>query len=350
MADTQTAPQPAIEPIPAPGGSVTEAQEAILSLLTPEEEKPVEEEATPTEVEESQPEDEDESLEEESEEEAEEESEEESEEADQEEEPTEKLYTVRVDGEDVEVSFDELAKGYSRQSDYTKKTQELAEHRRQIEDMSSQYAQELAGLQENRQQYINAMANMVQMEYGALQSYANINWEELKETDRDEYLLKRDEYREVESRMNQTQEAIRSEQAKQEHAQQVQFETVAREEYGKLASIIPQWTDDSFRSKVTTELQTFAKSKGFTEDEIRQLVDHRSILILLEAKAFEDSQRSKQSIKAKKVKNKPKVTRTGSPKDKASIDKSKRTEQMKRLQQSGHVNDAVSLFEDFIDI
>ena len=71
MADTQTAPQaPAgLQPIPALGGSVTEAQEALLSLLEPEEETPETEEAQPTEVEESQPEEEDESFEEDTEEE-----------------------------------------------------------------------------------------------------------------------------------------------------------------------------------------------------------------------------------------------------------------------------------------
>ena len=65
MADTQQAPQPSgLQPIPALGGSVTEAQEALLSLLDSEEEKPKEEEAQPTEVEESQPEEEDQSFEE----------------------------------------------------------------------------------------------------------------------------------------------------------------------------------------------------------------------------------------------------------------------------------------------
>ena len=51
MADTQTAPQaPAgLQPIPALGGSIDEAQEALLSLLEPEEETPETEEAQPTE-------------------------------------------------------------------------------------------------------------------------------------------------------------------------------------------------------------------------------------------------------------------------------------------------------------
>ena len=75
MADTQTAPQaPAgLQPIPALGGSIDEAQEALRSILEPEEETPETEEAQPTEEEESQPIEEDKSFEEEPEEEAEEE-------------------------------------------------------------------------------------------------------------------------------------------------------------------------------------------------------------------------------------------------------------------------------------
>ena len=70
-------------------------------------------------------------MEEEPEEEAEEESEAESEEPDEEAEE-ELLYAVKVDGSEQEVTLDELMKGYSRQSDYTKKTQELAEGRKAI--------------------------------------------------------------------------------------------------------------------------------------------------------------------------------------------------------------------------
>ena len=71
MADTQEAPHPAVQPLPELPGSVREAQEALLGLMEPEEEKPQEEEAQPTEEEESQPIEEDESFEEETEEEAE---------------------------------------------------------------------------------------------------------------------------------------------------------------------------------------------------------------------------------------------------------------------------------------
>ena len=127
-------------------GALQKHKKLLLSLLEPEEEKPKAEEATPTEDVESTEETQDESLDEEpaEEEEAEpeeEEAEEESEEPEEEEQPEEELYTVRVDGEDVEVTLDELSKGYSRQQDYTKKTQEIAEYRKHYENAINQYGQ-----------------------------------------------------------------------------------------------------------------------------------------------------------------------------------------------------------------
>ena len=47
--------------------------------------------------------------------------------------PQPEMQTVRVDGQDVQVSMDEMRNGYMRQADYTKKTQELAQQRQQLE-------------------------------------------------------------------------------------------------------------------------------------------------------------------------------------------------------------------------
>ena len=349
MADT--AEHPATQPLPPFDGSITEAQSALLGLMDPEEDKPEEEEAKPTEVEESIPEEEDESLEEETEEEEEsEEEEEESEESDEEEDSGEELYAVKVDGEDVEVTLEELTRGYSRQSDYTKKTQEIAEYRKNYEIATKAAIDEVTQTQQSRQQYVDALANMVQMEYAQLQSYDNINWDELKETDQDAYLVKRDEYREAQGRIKEQQEAIYYEQQQQEEESAKQMQTLRREEFGKLATIIPQWSNAEFRNKVGSELNKFALSKGFSPEELSQLYDHRSILLLMEAKAFEDSQKGKKTIKAKKLKNKPKVVRSGKGSSKKSDSRIKRTKSMKRLQETGHVNDAIGLFEDFVEL
>ena len=49
------------------------------------------------------------------------------------EEPAGDTYAVKVDGEEQEVTLNELRDGYQRQSDYTRKTQELASERKRLQ-------------------------------------------------------------------------------------------------------------------------------------------------------------------------------------------------------------------------
>ena len=167
MADTN-------DPLPVVPGSITEAHNALLGLMEPEEETPETEESAPTEdVEESTEETQDEPLEEDVlEEETEEESEEESEEEELDEDEAEEepdVYAVKVDGEELEVSLDELVKGYSRQSDYTRKTQELASQRDEMTQLQKQWASEISQAQAERQQYIDALGHFVQNSMAGLE-------------------------------------------------------------------------------------------------------------------------------------------------------------------------------------
>jgi hypothetical protein len=71
-------------------------------------------------------------------------------------------YTVKVDGEEIEVTQDELLRGYMRQKDYTQKTQQLAEQRRQFEQYRPQYQpQPQQQTQEPQQQDLNDIAKQV---------------------------------------------------------------------------------------------------------------------------------------------------------------------------------------------
>ena len=67
--------------------------------------------------------------------------------------PEEPTFTVRVNGEDIDVPLSELQRGYSRQSDYTAKTQALAEQRRET-------AQELENSRAKREQYDAVLAGL----------------------------------------------------------------------------------------------------------------------------------------------------------------------------------------------
>ena len=356
MADKQQAPQ-AHEDQSQPG-SLWEAQSAILGLLEPEEETPKEEEAKPKESEESTEETQDAAPEEETEEveSEEEESEEEdvSEESDEEEEPEEEddtpeLYTVRINGEDHQVTAEELLKGYSRQADYTKKTQELSQYRQQLDEAAQFYQTEVAATQEARQQYIGALSTAIQSNMSSLAKYENTDWERLKSENMEEYLSQKDDYREAQSKVEKLKQNYQQESARQEEEYKQQFAQTAQEEHAKLVSILPAWAEPEKQKAIAGEIRDFALSKGYTQEELNQLVDHRSILVLMQAKAWEDSQRKISSIKQKKIKNKPKIARSGKGTTKSESSKSKNTAKMKRLRQTGHVDDAASLLEDLFN-
>ena len=348
MADKQQAPQ-AHEEQTQPG-SLWEAQEALLKMTEPEGETPETEEAEPTEEEESQPIEEDESFEEESEEEEEaDEAEEESEESDEfDEDEEEPLFPVIANGEEVEVTYDELIKGYSRQSDYTRKTQELAGEREQMSQMQHQWQQQMVAVQSERQQYADALGQLVQQSMTGLEDYSNVDWETLKEDDPIAYITKRDELRDAQDRIRGMQEQQAYAQQQQDSEMQRAVHERSNQEKHMLLEKIPEWKDKDTRDESFATIRAYATEQGFSDDEISSLIDHRSMIVLMKAQKYDELQNS--DIKSKKIKNKPKVVRSGTPRGKKDTNKSKRIAQMKRLQRSGHVDDASKLFEDFVDI
>ena len=343
MADTQPAPQTTVEPLPELPGSVREAQEALLGIMDPEEETPESEEAQPTEEEESQPEQEDESFEEESEEEEVEESEDTDEEAEE-----DLLYAVTVNGEEQEVSLDELMKGYSRQSDYTRKTQEVSEQRKEFDTMKQQMAGEYQQIQAERQHYVQNLQSLMEGSMAGLDQFAEVNWELLKETDPIEFVTKKEEFRDAQEKVQRLQQEQHvahqrsTAQAQQEHRQ------VLAEEGAALVKALPEWGDDAKKQKMADNLRSYGMENGFTKEELDSLVDHRSVLVLLKAQQYDKLQKS--DVRSKKLKNKPRVVRAGSGVSKDATNSKKRSAQMKRLQQSGHIKDASTLFEDFVEL
>ena len=314
MADTQSNPQAVTQNPSLDPSSLPAAQEAILGLLNSEEQPDQEEQPSEEtedvessdetteeteEVEETESEDVDDDESEESEE----------EEVEDEDESESTVYTVKVNGQDVEVSEDELIKGYSRQQDYTQKTQQLAEYKKQMDAAAQGMQQEIAQTQQMRSQYVDALSTAIDTNYAHLQQYANVDWETLKSQDKEEYLTKRDEYRQAQENIQQLQSKAQEAQQHQEREMQMQHQQMLQEEHTKMVNILPEWGNPDTQRAIAKSISEFALSKGYTQEELAQLVDHRSILVLMQAKAYEDMTRKQHEVRAKKVKNKPKVVK-----------------------------------------
>jgi len=250
--------------------------------------------------------------------------------------PTEtpQAYTVKVDGEEFEVSLDELRDGYQRQSDYTRKSQSLAEQRKA-------YEANLQAVQNERNQYAQVLEQMSENQNYQLQQFEDINWKELKDDDPMEYMEKRLEYQEAKDRVSQlNNERARVHQQNQAEITQVLTEKVQKEAE-LLSAALPEYADPG--SNLKTDIRNYALSLGFPENEIDSISDHRVVLVLHKAMMQDNAAKG-----VKKVKVAPKVVKSGTPQTKSQ--KVKRVTQAKRerLSKTGHTKDAANVFLDLI--
>ena len=332
----------------APAGTTAEASNKILSMWDSEEQTASEVTETPvdeTEVEETQEAEEVEEEAPESEEEG--QAEEETEEEVAEEEEYEVVaeedlkYTIKVDGEELEVGIDELKNGYQRQADYTRKSQALAEQRKETEAIQSERMQ----LEQERQMYANGLQMLQEQQSSKLQEFEGTDWTALKEEDPYQYMLKKDEYRDAQEKaQNVAQQQVLIQQEQAEEAQKARSHFV-QQEYSRLVDALPEWNDKE--STIKKDVQEYAVSVGFRPEEINQLADHRSVLVIKKAMEY-DKLTKKVAPKKKAVKKVPKVQKSGRGNSNEDIAAEAIKKKRTRLQKSGKQQDAASVFYDML--
>lgn len=327
-------------------GSSEEAANNILNMWESENDQPTGEETEVTTedevVAEDQQEDEVETEEVSEEEEASEEVEtEDTGEEEAEEETEDPSYTIKVDGEEYEVNLEELKAGYQRQSDYTRKSQALAEGRKENEAIQS----ERIRLEQERQMYANGLQMLKEQQSAKLQEFKDVDWENLKEEDPYAYMLKKDEYRDAQDKARNAaqQQRIVQQQQKQQEAQS--RATFVQDQYSQLVNALPEWGNKE--STVKEDIRKFAISSGYAPEEVDQLADHRSVLILKKAMEF-DKLTKKVAPKKKAIKKVPKVQKSGRGKVKSEAADDKTKKKRARLRKSGHQDDAASVFYDML--
>ena len=247
-------------------------------------------------------------------------------------------YRVKAAGEEREVTLDELIRGYQLEADYTKKTQSLSEERKQVEAerVRIQEANKL------RDQYAERLQIIEQM----LSQQPTENLEQLKETDPIGYAVKVAEQQQKEKQLQAVQmERFRIAQQQQAEQTEMLAKHVATEAE-KLAQAIPDFADKEKGEPVRKEIRSFAKSIGWTDQELASVYDSRAVLTLYKAMQYDKLMQNKPDV-AKKMAQAPKMLKAG-----ASQQRSPDQEQVKRqkqqLKRSGRVADAAGLFERFL--
>jgi len=245
-------------------------------------------------------------------------------------------FTVKVDGQEVEVTQDELINGYSRQQDYTRKTQELSQQRKTIEQQQAELAQRDAI-------YSQLLPKMEAQLKGELANEPD--WNTLYEDDPVGYVREKqlwDEKKEKLSAVSAEQQRLQQEALVKQQQQIAQFV-----EYGnqKLLEIIPEWQNPEVATKEKLAISEYAvNTLGYTPQEIQQVYDYRALLGLRNAWL---NSKTVEATKKKPTQKAPaRVARPGTtnrPKSAAPVKKAKQ-----RLAKSGKVQDAAKVFEQFL--
>jgi hypothetical protein len=263
------------------------------------------------------------------------------EEADSQEEEVEELprYRVKVSGEEVEVTLDELLNGYSRTADYQKKTQSLAEQRKAVEAERIKI-DEAAKTRETYAQRLQVIEQLLH------QQNQGEDLSALKTEDPIAYAVAMAEKVEREKQLQAVQMERQRVQQEQMTHQQALLQQHIRQEQQKLVEAIPEFKDDVKGEIIRRDIRSYAKSIGFTDQELSQVYDSRAVQTLYKAMQYEKLMANKGAT-TKKVATAPKTIRPGTSNPQSSENETIKKERAK-LRQSGNKKDAVRLFERFL--
>jgi len=245
-------------------------------------------------------------------------------------------YKVKIDGEEVEVTLDELQSGYSRQQDYTRKTQELAQQRKLIEQQQQELAQRDA---------IYAQL-LPKLEAQLSADLANEpDWNRLYEDDPVGYVREKQLWDERKEKLKATQ--AENQRLQQEAVAKQQEQLAKFVEYGqqKLLEIIPEWKNPEIAQQEKLAIRDYGiNALGYTAQEMDSIYDYRALLGLRNAWL---NNKTVEATKKKPTEKAPaRVARPGAVTKTKSVAPAKRAKQ--RLAKTGKTSDAAKVFEQML--
>ncbi|MDP7429975.1 MAG: hypothetical protein QGG97_00335, partial [Flavobacteriales bacterium] len=221
-------------------------------------------------------------------------------------------YKVKVAGQELDVTLDELKNGYSRDADYRRKTEELSYDKKQFVSESEKQRQDYS----SKLNELNQLMSVAQQQLNT--EINSVDLEKLYEEDPTEAAR-------IEHRLRRKQEKLNSAMTKTQSEQNKQFENFLSDQKNKLVTKLPEFSDPDKASKLKSSMKTILNNYGFNDHEISQVYDHRIIVLVNDAMKYRNMQNSKPNL-AKKISKPGKVFSSGVKKDKADLNFTKRKE------------------------
>lgn len=249
--------------------------------------------------------------------------------------------TVEVDGE--EITVEELKRGNLRHRDYTRKTQELAEARREmaaqyeeIERERAQYAQMLPALQERLQQPVEQEPD----------------WDTLYDTDPTMAAKAERQWRKQQEERATQLEAVQAERQRMAHLEQQRVDQMQAQYFEQqrqiLPEIIPEWRDTSVASKEAKDIRSFLLTEGFTEQDVNGLTNATLVKLARKAMLYDKGQTRATEAKQKPKTQKPRKTLKAGSRGSQPKPRSEQQQALQRARQTGRMQDAAAAIKSLL--
>ncbi len=250
------------------------------------------------------------------------------------EQPQVRTIRVKLPDGDQELPEPEVAAGYIRQADYTRKTMELAAARKQFEQ------EELPAVRAERQRYVTLLTQLEQA------VSAEPDWDALRATMEPQqftatWIAHQQEKERLATVQQERYRVLQLEMAEE----QKQAEARLQAERQKLQVALPEFADPVKGAKLGQTLTDYALSHGFTPAEA-QVTDHRLVVLLHKAYQY-DQVTARKPAPQNQVTRQIRAAAPGTSGERRAP--TKRAQAEARLRQSGSIDDAAAAFEAMLD-
>jgi DNA repair exonuclease SbcCD ATPase subunit len=238
------------------------------------------------------------------------------------------FYTVKVNGQELDVTLDELRNGYSRDADYRQKTEELSHQRKQFQSESEKQRQDYS----QKLNELNQRLSAAQVDLNAEINSADLD--RLYDEDPTEAAR-------VERKLKKKQDALNQSLQQAQAEQKEQFSSFLQDQQRKLVSKIPEFSDPAKASTLKANMKSTLNNYGFNDQEVAQVYDHRIVMLVNDAMKYRSMQNSKITKPGKSFSS-------GVKQGKSEANLKLRREKFSRLKKTGSMKAAQDVFLDMI--
>lgn len=234
------------------------------------------------------------------------------------------------------------AKALAQQGLYYERNQaQVDQHWKQAQEVVQSVTQQLQAVPE-----LQEAQALVSMYKKAIESIDIAEMQQLATDDPAKYLAKLAEYNTLNRRLQEA--TTKREQVAQQFAesqQRFQSEALKREREA-LFKAIPDWRDEGKFAQAKSRILGYMAERGFSEQELSSLMDHRALLVAYDAARFRESQKALKAS-AKNLGKKPAVAKPGASTTPAQANDEQTKKLREQLKKTGKLDDAAKLFERF---